>query len=364
MYALLGLGAALAAWGLLRGLEETRLRWWAIYAGAATVTLYAHNLGAFVLLALHALVAFRSRWRRHLPRLALADLLILLLFSPWLVMVLPGQIGFVERGYWLSSPDLDEVVRAVMLPVLTFYEPAPLWLLGIGLLTSLLILAFLALRAWRSRSGVGGFLLLSWAPIVSLLLISSWRPIYLERALLPSALFYLVAVGWLLTQGGLPKIVRMGLAALLAVCSLGSLSVHYTYAGFPRPPFQEAAAHLHANVQPEDAVVHTNKLTYLPMHYYSPDVAGVFLADPSGSPQDTLARPTQEALDLFATSTITAAVGEANRVWLVVFPREMEEMEALGATSSAQRWLKNRFVKDSEKCFQALSLILYEGEDH
>jgi hypothetical protein len=56
-------------------------------------------------------------------------------------------------------------------------------------------------------------------------------------------------------------------------------------------------------------VVHTNKLTYLPMRYYAPDLPGVFLADPPGSPQDTLARPTQEALGFFATPTITEAVG-------------------------------------------------------
>jgi hypothetical protein len=296
--------------------------------------------------------------------LALADLVVLVLFSPWLVKVLPGQVGFVERGYWLSSPGVDEVVRALMLPVLTFYEPAPPWLLGIGLFTSLLLLVLLAIRFGRSRSRVGWFLLLCWVPILSLLLISAWRPLYLERALLPSALFYLVGIGWLLMPGGLPRILRLGLVVLLTATTLGSLGGHYTYDGFPRPPFKEGAAHLRARVEPGDSVVHTNKLTYFPMHYYDQDVCGVFLADPPGSPQETLAGPTQEALGIFATSTITEAVGDASRAWLVYFPREVREAQAITGEHPAFGWMGDRFLEVGRERFSDLTIALYtrEGE--
>jgi hypothetical protein len=226
----------------------------------------------------------------------------------------------------------------------------------------LLLLVLLVLQIWRSQSPAGRFLLLAWIPVVSLLLISQWRPLYLERALLPSALFYLVAVGWLLTQERLPRVVRLGLVVLLAASSLGSLSMHYTYAGFPRPPFQEAAAHLRANVEANDAIVHTNKLTYLPMHYYGPDVSGVFLADPSGSPQDTLTRPTQEALGLFATSSITMAVGGADRVWLVQFPQEIREAQILTGKHLALDWVQRRFVRTGEKQFGDIAITLYRTE--
>jgi hypothetical protein len=334
-----------------------------LYTVAAALTLYAHNLGAFVLLALNLLVVVRRRWWRRLPVLLLADVGTLALFSPWLIAVLPGQVGFVGRGYWLAPPGLDELVRAVMLPVLTFYEDAPFWLLGLGLLTSLLLLALLALRAWRARSRAGWFLLLCWAPVGLLWLVSRWRPLYLERALLPAALFYLVAVGWLLARGGLPRLLNLALAALLAASTVGSLAVHYTYAGFPRPPFQGAAAYLRAHVEPADAVVHTNKLTYFPMRYYAPDLAGVFLADPPGSAQDTLAYPTQVALGIFATPTITEAVGAAERVWLIYFPREVEEMQALGAEHPALAWLEGRFTEVSREQFNDLTVARYQREE-
>ena len=381
MYALLGLAAVVSAWGLLQALmdgEAGRNReagrtgrgghcrlasghWchWIYYAVGATLTLYAHNLGVFVLLALHLLAVARRRWWPRLPSLILADLIALALFSPWLVGVLPGQLGFVERGYWVAPPGAEEVVRATMLPALTFYEPAPIWLLGLGLFTSILLLILLALQVWRARSRAGWFLLLCWVPVLSLLLVSCWRPLYLERALLPSGLFYLLAVGWLLVQAGLPRPLRLGVVVLLVMTSAGSLGVHYSYAAFPRPPFQSAVSYLQAQVKPGDAVVHTNKLTYFPMRFYSPDLPGVFLADEPGSPQDTLAYPTQEALGIFATSTITEAVEIAERVWLVYFPREVEEVRSMGIDHPVLAWLEGRFAVMEQERFSDLVVALY-----
>ena len=369
MYALLGLAAVIAAYGLIRALDggrgrgETSNRWWALYAGGAALTLYAHNLGAFALLALHLLVLWRRQWRRQVPALVLSDLVALALFSPWLVGVLPGQLGFVGKGYWLAAPGVEEAARSIMFPVLTFYEPTPAWLLGLGLFAGLALLALLALRVWRTRSRAGWFLLLCWVPVLLLFVVSQWRPVYLERALLPSALFYLVAAGWLLARGGLPRLLRLGLAALLVVTTAGSLGRHYTYAQFPRPPFQQVVNYLQGHVAPDDVVVHTNKLTYFPMRVYDPDLAGVFLADPPGSPQDTLALPTQEALGIFATPAITSAAGTAQHLWLVYFPREVEEARAVGMEHPALTWLQGRFVEVDREQFADLVVAHYRRAD-
>jgi 4-amino-4-deoxy-L-arabinose transferase-like glycosyltransferase len=390
MYGLLGLAAVATAWGLWQALAgeaaggrrgrrpgkegfDRRLisghrfidqwRWWAFYAVAAALTLYAHNLGAFVLLALNLLVLLRREWRRHILSLAVANLVALGLFGPWMLGVLPGQLGFVGRGYWLVPPGAQELVRALLFPIFTFYEPAPLWLLGLGLLTGVLTLALLGLRIFRTRSRAGWFVLLCWVPVLSLFLVSQLRPIYLERALLPAALFYLVAVAWLLARGKLPRPMQLGLVGLLAAGVAGSLAVHFTYAGFPRPPFPKAVGYLRDRAAPGDAVVHTNKLTFFPMHAYAPELPGVYLADPPGSPQDTLARPTQEALGLIASSTITDAVGGAGRVWLVYFPREMQEARAQGAEHLALAWLEARAVPAAEERIEDLVIATYQMEE-
>jgi len=359
MYALLGLTGVTSACCLLRALEENRRRWWAGYACAAALMLYAHNLGAFILLGFHVLALSCHCWWRRLPTLVLADVGALVLFGPWLVGVLPGQLGFVDRGYWLSRPGPEALVRAVMWPILTFYEPPVQWVLALGFFVSLAMLALLLKRIWSIETRARWFLLLGYVPMLALFGFSQWKPIYLERALLPAALLYLVAVGWLLVRGGLPYPLRMILAVLLASGTIGSLWSHYTYARFPRPPFREAVTYLEQRVEPGDAVVHTNKLTYFPMHVYAPGLSGEFLADVPGSPQDTLAQPTQRALGIHATATISQAVGAADRVWLIVFSREIEEAQALGVDHHALNWLEKRFAIEDQKRFNDLRAVLY-----
>ena len=390
MYALLGLGATLAGSGLLRALASPRQGgsgrdtrrartgnrrgrsllvralddedWpaWGLYAVGAALTLYAHGLGAFVLLALHVVVLCHPRWWLRIPPLVLADLITLTLFSPWLVGVLPGQMAFATRGYWLTPPGPTEFVRALMLPVLTFYEPAPQWLLGMGLFTGLLSLALLVLQSWRRRSQARWFLVLSWCPILVLFAVSQWQPLYLERALLPSALFYAVSLGWLLARGRLPNLLRRMLVLLLALSTAGSLINHFRYVGFPRPPFQEASAYLEDHVQPGDVVVHTDKLTYFPMHLYAPQLPAKFRADPPGSPEDTLAQPTQEALGIFATAGITEAVDTADRVWVVYFERELVEHAAATVSQHPVTWLEHHFVRHRQMRFDDLAVRLYQ----
>jgi len=368
MYALLALAAVAAAWSLLRALGNEgesgkqgtgdngrgdrprsvthRLLaghwyWWGLYGLAAALTLYAHNLGVFVLLALHVLALARRRWWRRLPALVLADLVALALFAPWLVRVLPGQVGFLGRGYWLAPPGVEELVRVAMFPVLTFYEPVPMWLIGLGLFTGVLLLALLVLQAWRTRSRAAWFLVLYWVPILSLILISRWRPIYLERALLPSALFYMVGVGWLLVQGGLPRALRLGLVALLLATTAGSLGFHYTYARFPRPPFDRLTAYLQDRLTPGEVIVHDNKLTFFPAYYYDPLLPQAFCPDRPDMGSDTLALPTQEALGLFATPISRTVTGGVGGVWYVAFDRTWEEYRTLGYDDAPNRvWLR------------------------
>ena len=358
MYALLGLAAVAAAWGLLRALEErsgirglsfAHSRWWLLYTAAAALTLYAHNLGALVVLALHVLAVTRRRWWPRLPALLLADLGVLVLFSPWLVGVLPGQVGFVGKGYWLAPPGAEEVVRAVMFPVLTFYEPSPMGLLGLGLFLSVAILVLLAMRAWQARSRAGWFLALCWVPVLLLLLVSRWRPVYLARALLPSALFYVVAVGWLLVRGGLPRSLRLGVVVLLVVATAGSLGNHYAYARFPRPPFDRLNALLRTRMAPGEVVVHDSKLTFFPAHYYDPSLRQAFCPDLPGTSADTLALPTQEALGLLATPISQTVVAGVEGVWYVAFEQTWDEYRALGYADAPNRaWLRARCRQEGQ----------------
>ena len=159
MYTLLVFEAGLGSYLLLRLLEGERSTevkngpWLAvIYTLVMVAGLYTHYFALF-LLAAHGLYALVVLWRRGWPRpllvrLAAAAALIVLLFAPWLPVLL-SRLGD-DPSYWPGALKLHEALRRVLISfslgetmfeqtglwlALTYLLPAGLWLLEtVGLL--------------------------------------------------------------------------------------------------------------------------------------------------------------------------------------------------------------------------------------
>jgi len=157
-----------------------------------------------------------------------------------------------------------------------------------------------------------------------------------------------------------PRPIRWGLLFPCALIVAVSLWNHYTYEGFPRAPFERVAAFLSAHYQVGDIIVHSNKLSFFPTHYYDRKLPQSFIADPPGSPSDTLAYPTQEALGLFAVPDLATAVRGHDRVWLVIFRRALEEYRSAGYVDHPHRlWLEKRYTLVSLHTFGDLDVVEY-----
>jgi hypothetical protein len=201
-------------------------------------------------------------------------------------------------------------------------------------------------------------------PIGLMWLVSQWRPVYLTRALLPSGLMFYVALAWLLTRARLPRpmLAIVGLPWLVTI-GLG-LYTHYTWQTFPRPRFNSALAYITAQAQDGDQVVHANKITMLPMVYYarfeSHPISQRYIRDVPGSGEDTLARPTQEVLNLLADDCLAVAAKGSARVWFVIFQRQIDQ--AQGAVPDI-KWLDAHYRRVSIQPFNDLLVYSYEGPD-
>jgi hypothetical protein len=199
-------------------------------------------------------------------------------------------------------------------------------------------------------------------PVLLTFLVSQVQPVYVVRAMLPSALMYYVLLAGVLVAGPAPRPVKWGLLLPAGLIVAVSLVNHYQYQQFPRPPFDRVAAYLRSHSQPADAIVHSNKLTFLPTHYYDRSLSQEFIADEPGSPSDTLAYPTQQALGLFATSDIATATLGHERVWFVVFRREIDEYRAAGYPDHPQRvWLAEHYTLVSVTAFNDLDVCEYQS---
>ena len=391
MYALLGFAAMAMTYFFIRAWTAGGWGNWLAFAVFGALTLYAHNLGVMFLAGLDLWVLwawFRpggTRWHNFRP-LLVSHLLILVLFVPWLIVV-PSQVGKIQQAYWVEQPGLVKLIQTILIFHFAYdNQSLPGWLLAPALFFSLLILAIVAFELIRQRKSSGArplrsvpsqrgptgyslvptayslLLFLTVVPVLLAFVASQVQPVYIVRALLPSALMYYLLVAVVLIAGSMPIPVRWGLLLPSAAIVAASLINHYTYAGFPRPSFDEAAAFLRAHYQPGDVIVHSNKLTFFPTHYYDRSLPQEFVADEPGSPSDTLAYPTQQALELFATPDIETASSGHKRVWLVVFQREIEEYRNEGYEDHPQRaWLEGHYTLVSVTSFNDLDIYEYQS---
>ncbi|HUV90461.1 MAG TPA: hypothetical protein VMY80_12470, partial [Anaerolineae bacterium] len=109
-----------------------------------------------------------------------------------------------------------------------------------------------------------------------------------------------------------------------------------------------------------DVIVHDSKLSFFPSHYYDRGLAQEYVGDVPGSPIDTLALPTQEVLGLLGKPDMSTAVGDAERVWFVVFQRALDEAEELGEPNRNMAWLEDHYRLTDAIGYGDLKILVYE----
>jgi mannosyltransferase len=363
MYSLLCLLSLLSIYFFIRACQNRKWLHWLGFGVSTGLSLYCHNLAFLVPVTLDLLILLHRRWNL-IGRLMVAHVISLLMFLPWLLLV-PGQLAKVQQAYWVPKPGLTELVRTLI--VFTFNLPVPDGLLPLTLFFCLLLLALTVYRLLRrtgvrSHQGAWGIHLslgLSFIPMLTMFAISQIKAVYIERALLSSALLYYASVAHGMLRGRLPRSVILSLVPI-PLLLVSSLWHQYNYAGFPRSPFRQANVYLRDHSETGDAIVHDNKLSFFPSYYYDRTLAQEYVGDMPGSSTDTLALPTQKVLGLLAQSDVQHAVDDAQRVWFVVFQRALDEAAELGTQDPSKAWLDTHYRLTDTTTFRDLKIILYE----
>jgi 4-amino-4-deoxy-L-arabinose transferase-like glycosyltransferase len=363
MYSLLACLLLAATLCLLRAMEGAGWKAWMAFSILSVAAQYTHNLAAFYLVPLAMTPLWRRKWGDAL-RVGFAGGLALALYLPWLVVV-GSQVARIEEKYWIARPGATELVTTLLEYCSSL--PQPVWALPILLGACLLVLVagcLALLRAVRARSADAGHALwlayLAGAPAVLLFLVSQRLPVYLDRALIPSAGAFALWIGWALWSDHLSRPMAWTGRAALVVAVVVGLASYYTYRGFPYAPFAEAGRVLESSRGADEIVLHSNKLSALPGMYYTPGLPQAFVADPPATASDTLAPAAQDALGIAESATAAEAVGAARGVWLVMFSRETQDyLEAGGAAPPALSWLEANFVRQEERALGDLLLLHY-----
>ncbi len=383
MYALLGLLLMAATWCFIKAWREDdahtpnrslwiKWRYWLGFGVFAGLAMYTQQLAAFYLVAI-GLVPFLARRRPQIVGVIVGTIAAIVVYLPWLVN-LPGQLQKVQSYYWLDKPSIATpllTVRSFLVVSLDFPSPASMiaFLASLFVILLLVVQVVIWLRQPRNKAKRRPILFVLWlavAPPLLMWIVSQVQPVYLERSLLPSALMLYVGLAWLFTRSGMPKAIVAVVTGLGLVMVAIGLYYQYTIATFPNSPYQLAESYIAQNWQEGDVIVHQNKLTALSGIYYQRDLPQYFIGDKAGSSDDTLALPTQKALNISADACVQAAAHQGKRVWWVIYDFAKAAYEAADHRPEivqAEAWLNEHYTATSIQKFNDLDVILY-GDAH
>jgi 4-amino-4-deoxy-L-arabinose transferase-like glycosyltransferase len=366
MYSWMLFWLILATISIWLGMQEKRLGWWLVFSVSCAAAQYMHNLSATYLIVLAALPVLRRDWKAARKTMA-AGVGALLLYLPWLIS-LPGQMARVSQQYWITPPSVARLITTFLSFVTNLPLPAA-WL-PFGLFVAIYIFVFLCFQTFTlfrrnpAKATPGAWLAyLTLTPVILLFVVSQLIPVYIERALLISGCMFMGWLAWTLVETPAPNLVK-GLTWLLVIvgCVFGLIQ-HLTYTGFPYAPYRPLALDLYGRLQPGDLVLHSNKLSMLPMKYYDRQgrLPQRYLSDPIGSGADTLALDTQRVLELLAEARIDQAVLGHRQVYLLIFAKAIQEYQQSGVALHPHiEALEKKYQKLVVEQWGDLLLYVYE----
>jgi hypothetical protein len=367
MYAFLNLWISLAVLCYWRGSRSTGWAWWAGFAWCAAAAQFTHNLAAFHLLAIVLWPVANRDWQT-VKKVLVAGLTAVVLYLPWLIH-LPSQMAKVDQSYWIAAPDLYRLLSLLLafvtnIPLRTeFLAPGLFAALTIAVLALVQTVRQVKPDNQRSAGGLWMLYLAFFAPLM-MFAFSQWKPVYLERALLPAGTMFLVWIAWILSSPRATTGTRIIIGAALFVGFGLGLFHHVTYAGFPYAPFNDLAAELRSRLKPGDVILHSSKLSMLPMAYYDRPLAQGYIADPPGSGIDTLAPSTQKVLKLEASEDLGSAIGNSDRVWFLIFAESNQEYVRAGyARHPHLTYLTERYAQLEIQHWGALDVYLFSTDN-
>ena len=367
MYSLMAFGLATATLALFKGMKDSRWGWWLLFAVSSAIAQYAQQLSAVYLISL-ALIPVFKRHKTAIICTVLGGFGAIILYLPWLIN-LPNQLSSIST-YWIQKPLLSRFLTLFLVYVAGLPVGTILVFPGFGLAMVLIVFALISsmrivkYEKQQSRDGFW-FCYLAFFPPVLLWLISQIRPVYIERALLMSSIAFVIWVAWLVVHPRTPVFERMILVVTILAGSLIGFFQHLDGSHFPYAPYAELIDEIQENRSMGEVIVHSNKLSFLPMHYYNRDLIGQkFIADFEGGITDTLAPATQTVLGIQESENLDAAVRGARGVWFLIFEQAiLEATEGGEAQHPHISWLDQHFKLVNAELRDGIWLMHYQAKD-
>jgi len=323
MYSMLSLFTLLGARAVL---DRNWLRW----GLCLPLLVYTHNLGAIyaAILGLGGLVPEIWKHRHFFTHPRAPELFGIVLGSrvpialgagiaylPW-VPTLVHQISGMKGGFWLPLRDLSGVLYWMSFGTIFVRLPEMFLIHGIALVMALTTISLLALR--RELRSVLLLLGITFLPPLILETASlAWRPILLDRALVPSGVMLMGLWGTGLSR--LPRWVWRPLAIIAIPMLIALIVTYYLDPTHTRAPDDPTIQIVDDHWQEQDAIYHMNAHTIVSYDYYLPG-KDQYTYPEVGSLAQSMTDETKIALGIKALEATPSDLRERGykRLWLML----------------------------------------------
>lgn len=241
---------------LLILIKKQKIFYYIFYIITIILLVYTHFLGWFILLAqnIYYLLRFPLNVIRF-KRLAMIDAVILILFLPW-VNILISRIFDLQIEFWVPEPTVLSILKALLIYAGTYTY------FGIFLLLLFCILVVIGLFFFkerkvnirRSESSQNYLLLLwMWIPLLVPFIISFISaPVFITRITIGASLaFYILAANGLKSID--KKAIKNGVLALIIILSLCNCVIYYNEINKER--WKEATEFVESNAHSGDLLI-------------------------------------------------------------------------------------------------------------
>lgn len=361
MYTMLTFFVLAAIYSFLHAWRNKSARAWIWFGIFQALAFYTHSMAFLNLVPIDIFVLTQPHFLRQCWRgLVTAHLILFALFIPWL-FVFFQQANRVQQGFWGVPPSPSVLLSTMYL--FLFGSALPVFAVPLALYAALALLIF-ALIAWirTIRLGQADADALSFAvclfliPPVSLYLLSLVRPIYVERAVLPSSLGLYLLFAWSFARAE-PQILNKVLGIATILLMIFALVYYYFEPSEYKPQTRLAASVLAEQFQPTDVIAHTSDSSALAFSYYKPSLPNHFLlGDPDYAATTTRGQSGRIA-GLVPEELNRIVVGHA-RLWLIVMLDHNLEYQKERVAE-----LEARYHRVNEQSVAGIVMLLFNLED-
>lgn len=272
MYSLLSLLTLFSMYFFIRLFKERSLMTLVGYILFTVLLMYTHVYGLFIIVAQSIYLATlcllsKEVYKLHFKRWILLQLILIVLFTPWIGFLIVDISGLIQHGFWTPRPSIHSIIAS-------FLEYAGS---GYLLLPFLALLSFSIVNYGKIRSNSGWkdsfkstesyrwnislsdvnkiYLLLMWllTPIILPFTISRFlTPIYLTKYTIPASLaFYILVAKGIKNINS--KYVKLAIISVIVVLSSRAVWIYYTK--IDKDQWREVASYIEKNARHEDLLV-------------------------------------------------------------------------------------------------------------